>query len=448
MAYKLLDQNGNYMEINGMHKGTIVSPYKYHGMELYNDNAIATNRYPFYFSLWGGSRRVRVGNQYYAPSGTAERDVDDAYEVTEIAINGSYSNSSYKDYEVYKDGNLVASGSYTSSNTDIYVCKKEANTSIIVRGIWDEANSKFIYNITTNATIDRNHNYAWDNGIVATSDFVSGTINDQESDTNNNLPRKIEIPSQEEFVYGFIPEDSIIISISNPSFTFTFTYESQSNIDAWLRTSYDTTTINPSTLPGSAVTRVTNLSSSSPKKSSTVNGTTHFGKTYYLYSRPHSSTGGYTGANPFLKVSCVTTAIVKYRYFEEVHTVKVNVTRTNAYTLPSYTLTQVQALLPQYGTSTINNFKYHFTFKNNASSGSYTYFKIKEGSTTKISGSISLGSTKTNLISYSKSMTSTLVLQMSAKSDGTYIDGSDSYISFSKEEGAQYLEIFYTWTPE
>ena len=41
MAYKLLDQNGNYMEINGMHKGTIVSPYVYNGMELYNENAIA-----------------------------------------------------------------------------------------------------------------------------------------------------------------------------------------------------------------------------------------------------------------------------------------------------------------------------------------------------------------------------------------------------------------------
>ena len=172
MAYKLLDQNGNYMEINGMHKGTIISPYVYNGMELYNENAIASNRYPFYsIGSFRVYRRVRIGSSYYYPGGTTKEYVDEAYSATEIAINGRYSNSSYKNYEVYKDGNLVASGSFTNSATDIYVCQKEANTSIIVSGIWDETNSKFIYNITTNATINRQNTYKWDNSESVTLDF-------------------------------------------------------------------------------------------------------------------------------------------------------------------------------------------------------------------------------------------------------------------------------------
>ena len=170
MAYKLLDQNGNYMEINGMHKGTILSPYVYNGMELYNENAVASNRRPFY-STFRAYRRVRIGSSYYAPSGTNKKYVDEAYSATEIAINGRYKNSSYKNYEVYKDGNLVASGSFTNSLVDIYVCQKNANTSIIVSGIWDETNSKFIYNITTNATINRQNTYKWDNSESITLDF-------------------------------------------------------------------------------------------------------------------------------------------------------------------------------------------------------------------------------------------------------------------------------------
>lgn len=171
MAYKLLDQNGNYIEPNGMHKGTILYPYAYNGMELYNENAVASNRYPFYNAFFGGRRRVRIGSSYYFPSGTKKKYVDEAYAATVIAIDGSYSSSSYKDYEVYKDGNLVASGSFTNSLTDIYVCQKEANTSIIVRGIWDETNSKFIYNITTNATIERTDEYKWDNSTELQLNF-------------------------------------------------------------------------------------------------------------------------------------------------------------------------------------------------------------------------------------------------------------------------------------
>ena len=369
MAYKLLDQNGNYMEINGMHKGTIVSPYVYNGMELYNENAIASNRYPFYSGFFGAKRRVRIGSSYYAPSGTDKKYVDEAYSATEIAINGRYSNTSYKNYEVYKDGNLVASGSFTNSETDIYVCEKEANTSIIVSGIWDETNSKFIYNITTNATIERNHNYKWNNGILTTSSIELPTINTTPAVTAEYIPRSIKMPTRAD-IEAMLPSDCIIIDISNVSYLLTF-YKYYSNPDyyqdMWLRTSYNTTTLNPTYLPGSSVCSVTSVGSDSPKNY-TLTGTSRLGETYYLYARQYNTTGNYDGNNYFAYVSCVATATVTYRYLDEVKTVKVNVTRTNAYTLPAYTITQVKAFLPSFGTSTVDSFKYHFKMQNNASS--------------------------------------------------------------------------------
>ena len=449
MDYKLLDQNGNYMEINGMHKGTIVSPYEYHGMELYNENAIATNRDPFYSLFWGGRRRVRVGNEYYDPSGTTKKYVDEAYSATEIAINGSYSSSSYKDYEVYKDGNLVASGSYTNSDTDIYVCQKESNTSIIVRGIWDEANSKFIYNITTNATIERSNSYKWNNGIVTTSSIELPKIYNSAADTTQYIPKSITMPTRAD-IEAMLPSDCIIIDISSVSYLITFTKSPNSNpensYDMWLRTSYNSSTLTPSYLPGSSVTNATNVSYDY-SRTSTITGTNRLGATYYLYARTHNTSGDYSGNNYFSGVSCVATATVKYRYFEEVHTAIVNVTRTDSYKLPAYSFNQVKALLPSFGTSTISSFKYHYTMKNNASSGSYTYYRVMEGSSVKSSGSISLGSTRTGYFTYNKDMPSTLVLQKSTASDGTFTNGSDSYISFLNEEGAHYLEISYTWTP-
>lgn len=449
MAYKLLDQNGNYMEINGMHKGTIVSPYEYQGMELYNENNIASNRAPFYSTFFGGRRRVIVGNEYYAPVGTTKKYVDQAYAATEIAINGSYSNSSFKDYEVYKDGNLVASGSFTNSNTDIYVCQKEANTSIIFRGIWDETNSKFIYNITTNATIERNNNYKWDNGIVTTSSIELPKIYNSDAVTAEYIPKSITMPTRAD-IEAILPSDCVIIDISSVSYLITFTKSPKSNpensYDMWLRTSYNTTTLEPSYLPGSSVTNATNVSYDR-SRTSTITGTNRLGATYYLYARKHNTSGKYDGDNYFANVSCVATATVKYRYFEEVKTAIVNVTRINAHTLPAYSLNQVKALLPSFGTSTIDSFKYNYTMKNNASSGSYTYYQIKEGSSVKASGNLSLGSTRKGYFTYTKDMPSYLPLQMSTKSDGTFIDGSDSYISYLNEEGAQYLEISYTWAP-
>ena len=163
MAYKLIDQNGYEININGMYKGTIVKKYKYNGMELYNVNYsfFSGNTNPFS----NNSRRVKIGTSYYTPSGTTKKYVDAAYAVTEIKINGKYSNSSYTNYEIYQDEILVSSGSFTSTLTDIYTITKTANTSIIISGEWDSTNSKFIYRITTNATIERSASYPYNNHL-------------------------------------------------------------------------------------------------------------------------------------------------------------------------------------------------------------------------------------------------------------------------------------------
>ena len=188
MAYKLLDQNGNKMVINGMNKGTIIQPYTYNGLELYNSNTIATNRYAFYSSY----RRVKIGSTYYYPTGSTHRYVNAGYDATSITINGRYSSASYTDYEVYVDGTLVISGAYTSTATDIYTVTKEANTSIIISGEWDSTNSKFIYNITTNATITRENSYQWDNntysGTIELTVGASQDITTTQDSTQLNLP--------------------------------------------------------------------------------------------------------------------------------------------------------------------------------------------------------------------------------------------------------------------
>lgn len=161
MAYKLIDQNGYEININGMYKGTIVKQYNYYGMELYNVNysSFSSKTNPFNSNY----RRVKIGTSYYYPSGTIKQYVDAAYEATEIIINGRYNSSSYANYEIYQDEILVSSGSFTSTATDIYTVTKTANTSIIISGEWDSTNSKFIYRITTNATIKRSASYAYNN---------------------------------------------------------------------------------------------------------------------------------------------------------------------------------------------------------------------------------------------------------------------------------------------
>lgn len=161
MAYKLIDQNGYEININGMYKGTIVKQYNYKGMELYNVNYsfLSSGTNPFNSTY----RRVKIGSSYYYPSATKKYYSDAAYGATEIIINGRYNSSSYANYEIYQDEILVSSGSYTSTATDIYTITKTANTSIIISGEWDSTNSKFIYRITTNATIERSESYGYNN---------------------------------------------------------------------------------------------------------------------------------------------------------------------------------------------------------------------------------------------------------------------------------------------
>lgn len=163
MAYKLIDQNGYEININGMYKGTIVKKYNYNGMELYNVN------YDFFSSstnpFQNNYRIVKIGTSYYNPSGTTKKYVDEAYGATEIIINGRCNSSSYSNYEIYQDEILVSSGSFTSTPTDIYTITKTSNTSIIISGEWDSTNSKFIYRITTNATIKRSESYAYNNHL-------------------------------------------------------------------------------------------------------------------------------------------------------------------------------------------------------------------------------------------------------------------------------------------
>ena len=445
MAYKLLDSNGNYMNINGMHKGTIVSPYKYHGMELYNENTIATNRYAFYSSY----RRVYTGSGYVYPTGSTHYYTTTPYESTSIIINGRYSSSSYKNYEVYKDGNLVASGSFTSSTTNIYTCEKNANTSIIVSGMWDSTNSKFIYNITTNATIERSNSYNWNNGIVTTSTLTkNGTV--AKYGTSNTVG--ITTPTQEE-IYGMLPSDCVIMSATYSTVFSAANYSSTDNIKItfYFRTDYDNSTSIIKTLPGSSLGTISNLGYNQ-SGSFTRTGTSYLGKTYYIYYHASNwSSGQYrslTSLN-YQSVSSTTTATVKYRYFDEVHTAIINVTRTNAYTLPKYTFADIQSLLSTgYGSINITNFTYHWKLKNNATSGSYTYYRIREN-TTVVYGpySLTLNSTTVGSRQYTSDMTYALTLQRSNASDGTYSNGSDTYISFPNEDEVHYLTVTYTWTP-
>lgn len=445
MAYKLLDSNGNYIEPNGMHKGTIIVPYVYNGMELYNENTVSTNRYAFYSSY----RRVYTGSGYVYPSETTHYYTTAPYASTSIIINGRYSSSSYKNYEVYKDGNLVASGSFTSSATDIYTCEKDANTSIIVSGMWDAENSKFVYNITTNATINRHNSYEWNNGIVTTSTLTKdGTI--ARYGTSNTVG--ITTPTQEE-IFAMLPSDCVIISATYSTvFTAKSHHSGSAKFSYYFRTDYDNSTGIIKTLPGSSLGSISSLGynqSGSFKRT----GTSYLGKTYYLYYHVSTwSSGQYQSLTSLYydSIGSTTTATVKYRYFDEVHTAIINVTRETVATLPSYTLAQVQAMLPSYyGTSTVSSFRYHYTVKNNASSGDYKYYRIMEGTTVVYSPNyIGLGNTKTGSRQYTSGMPSTLDLQMSTASNGTFINGSDSYISFPNEDGAHYLEIFYTWTPE
>ena len=172
MAYKLLDQNGNKMIINGMNKGYIKVPYNYQGLEWYNVNDTNSNYdYPFFRDvkcIYINGNRYELN--YYRPG--EHNYIDDAYTATQITISGRRWNEGFDHYEIYLNNELVTSGVFPDKvNTDVYVINKEANTSVILTGEWDSTNSKYIYRITTNAIIPKENSYQWFNPLH------TGTIN-------------------------------------------------------------------------------------------------------------------------------------------------------------------------------------------------------------------------------------------------------------------------------
>ena len=164
MAYKLLDQNGNKMIINGMNKGYIKVPYNYQGLEWYNVNTTSSRYdYPFY----GDVKCIYINGNIFRPyNGTTHKFIPEAYSATQITISGRRWNEGFDHYEIYLNNELVSSGVFPNEvNTDIYVINKEANTSVVLDGEWDSANSKYIYRIITNAIISRENSYQWFNPV-------------------------------------------------------------------------------------------------------------------------------------------------------------------------------------------------------------------------------------------------------------------------------------------
>ena len=124
MAYKLLDQNGNKMIINGMNKGYIKVPYNYQGLELYNVNTTNfRDDYPFYRDV----KCIYInGNRITAYTGTTHKFTPEAYAPTQITISGRRWTEGFDHYEIYLNNELVTSGVFPDKvNTDIYVINKE-----------------------------------------------------------------------------------------------------------------------------------------------------------------------------------------------------------------------------------------------------------------------------------------------------------------------------------
>ena len=466
MAYKLKDANGRFIEMNGMHKGTINKNYKYHGMSAWNDSTYSTSTRPFYSTY----RRLYINGNYYTVSSTSSSSptyIDAAYEATSVAIVGRYYSSSYKAYEVYVDGTLVASGDYTSSATTIYTLTKEANTCITIEGTY--VNSIMTYNITTSATIWKTASYAWDNGVVKTYNVPEASVATQSwyyagttsADTTNIIPKRITIPSITDIYQKLGINEDEVISTSNVSIKLTFS-KSSSNPDyaynEWLRTSYNTTTLTPSYLPGSSVASVTQVSSGSPK-TVTLSGSTHLGNTYYLYARQYNTTGNYDGNNYLCSVTAVVTFTVKYRSITKTRSYQGTLTRTNYYTMPALNLSTIKSdiltslgIPTNYaGTLTIYR-EYLSTTVKNVSSSTY-YYKITDANSLEVKSPTSISSSGTSSASYNyyneyDASANTIIpkweLKKSTTVDGTYTTGTSSTVYF--DSSATYY-IYYRYEP-
>ena len=192
MAYKLLDQNGNKMIINGMNKGYIKVPYNYQGLKWYNVNTTSSRYdYPFYSDV----KCIYInGNMFRPYNGTTHKFIPEAYSATQITMSGRRWNEGFDHYEIYLNNELVSTGVFPDKvNTDIYVINKEANTSVILSGEWDSTNSKYIYRITTNAIIPREDSYQWFNPIHTTT--INLTVGEGQDCTSTQYLNAIRIPS-------------------------------------------------------------------------------------------------------------------------------------------------------------------------------------------------------------------------------------------------------------
>lgn len=191
MAYKLLDQNGNKMIINGMNKGYIKVPYNYQGLEMYNVNR--TNRY-YDYPFFQDVKCIYINGNRYSTNDTLEHKfINEGYEPTQITISGRRWTEGFDHYEIYLNNELVTSGVFPDKvNTDVYVINKEANTSVIISGEWDSTNSKYIYNITTNAIIHKEDSYEWFNPIHTGT--ISLTVGEGKDITSTQNYNKLFIP--------------------------------------------------------------------------------------------------------------------------------------------------------------------------------------------------------------------------------------------------------------
>lgn len=193
MAYKLLDQNGNKMVINGMNKGYIKVPYNYQGLDVYNVNTTSSGYdYPFFQDvkcIYINGMRFNI--EYYRQG--EHNYFKDAYAATQIIINGRRWNEGFDHYEIYLNNELVTSGVFPDKeNTDVYVLNKEANTSVIISGEWDSTNSKYIYNITTNAIIPKENSYQWFNPM--NTGTINITVGEGQDITSTQNYNKLFIP--------------------------------------------------------------------------------------------------------------------------------------------------------------------------------------------------------------------------------------------------------------
>lgn len=448
MAYKLKDANGRFVEMNGMHKGTINKNYKYQGMSAWNDSSYGTYYRPFYSTY----RRVYIDGTYYQVSSTSSSSptyIANAYGATSVAIVGRYNSSSYKAYEVYVDGTLVASGDYTSSAATIYTLTKSANSCITIEGTY--VNSVMTYNITTNTTIWRSASYEWDNGVVKTAS-VTIKITPTEVSTTG-YPYYVTTPTLQELYDIFhIDEDCIISHSVTQKFYGYYSSSSSGNVTFYYRT--DQTYGNVTTLPGSSLGSVY-CSSSSRENYFSKTGDSYLGKTYYIYQHYSTYQSGLYYPCRVASTNWVeVTFTLKYREITDMQYVDLPVTRTNAYSIPSLTesllLTQTKNALHSNITSdnlVISKYIRHVKIYNKSSSTVY-YYTLSEGSTTVSSAVyLSYGSYKETDVEHTYGGNlSAMTLKYGTSSSSITTNGSDSAICFSNVSGENYIRVYFTFS--